>query len=282
MGQDVYINDVQPQLAIPLTTELKLPFYDTLSKHIDFDCFVICVPNGDHQAFIKRAVMLNANMFVEKPISHRVGEIPDLLKEAKAKGLFVMTGYQFRFHPALNALKEKLQGQKIISIRAEFGQYLPDWRAGDYIDYYSCWDDLGGGILLDASHELDYVEWLSGGRIKQVACFCGKRSSLLGDSEDVAEVNLRMDNGVIANVHMDYLQRNYNRWCQVITDTGEYRWQFDRLTDNFDMYRFEMAHLVNCLEKKETPIVTGEQGLHILEVVNSAKRSSGLSKIEEL
>ena len=48
-------------------------------------------------------------------------------------------------------------------MRAEYGQYLPAWRPSrDYRETYTAQSAQGGGILLDASHEIDYVRWIGG------------------------------------------------------------------------------------------------------------------------
>ncbi len=45
----------------------------------------------------------------------------------------------------------------------ECGSYLPDWRPGNnYKKSVSAKKDLGGGVLLELSHELDYIRWIFG------------------------------------------------------------------------------------------------------------------------
>ncbi|MFX7793064.1 Gfo/Idh/MocA family oxidoreductase, partial [Acinetobacter baumannii] len=45
----------------------------------------------------------------------------------------------------------------------EIGQYLPDWRpTKDYRETVSAKTELGGGVLLELSHELDYAQWILG------------------------------------------------------------------------------------------------------------------------
>jgi predicted dehydrogenase len=75
---------------------------------------------------------------------------------------------------------------------------------------YTAKRETGGGIILDASHELDYIRWLLG-EVREVFCFAGKLSSLEVETEDTAEIVLRFENGAMAGVHLDFVQRAYSR-----------------------------------------------------------------------
>jgi predicted dehydrogenase len=181
---------------------------------------------------------------------------------------------------------------QILAVRAEFGSYLPDWRPGrDYRDSYAVRASLGGGILLDAIHELDYLGWLFG-EVTEVFCAAGHRSDLAGDTEDLAETTLRFESGAVGQVHLDYLQRAYRRNLQIIGDRATILWDYPahavvvcgpdtppevtRLADGDpnDMYLEEMRHFVRCLEGRASPVVDGREALRSLRVVEAAKLSS--------
>jgi predicted dehydrogenase len=75
-----------------------------------------------------------------------------------------MTGYNLRFSYSLKRfnelIKKKIVG-KILSVRCEVGQYLPDWRPNkDFRKTVSANKRLGGGVLLELSHEIDYLRWI--------------------------------------------------------------------------------------------------------------------------
>jgi predicted dehydrogenase len=70
------------------------------------------------------------------------------------------------FLPSLIEFKRQIFSEKlgkIYSIRAEIGQYLPGWRPeSDYRICVSVQQKLGGGVLLELSHEIDYLSWIFG------------------------------------------------------------------------------------------------------------------------
>jgi predicted dehydrogenase len=192
-------------------------------------------------------------------------------------------------------VKTLLDDKRVGAVRAarvEFGSYLPEWRPGrDYRENYAVRNELGGGILLDAVHELDYLTWLFGDAA-DVLCTAGHVSELSGDTEDLAEVTIRFESGVLAQVHLDYLQRTYRRNLQVIGDTGTIVWDYpthavsvlapDGASDTEqamdeepnEMYLEELRHFVHRLEGAESHAVDGREALRSLRLVEAAKTSA--------
>ena len=140
-----------------------------------------------------------------------------------------MVGFNLRFLPSLRRVKALLDEKRIgeiLAARAEFGAYLPDWRPGrDYRDNYAIRAAEGGGILLDAIHEFDYLGWLLGD-VAEVWCTAEHRSDLAGDTEDLVEATLRFESGVLGQVHLDYIQRVYRRKLLLIGDGGSIEWDY--------------------------------------------------------
>ena len=75
-------------------------------------------------------------------------------------------------------------------LRCEIGQYLPLWRPGsDYRLGVSANRALGGGVLLELSHELDYLRWIFGD-VDWVQASLERQSALEIDVEDTAHLLL--------------------------------------------------------------------------------------------
>src|SRR5207249_3470503 len=118
----------------------------------------------------------------------------------------------------------------VSSIRVWFGSWLPDWRpAVDYRQSYSARAELGGGVLLDAIHELDLLVWLMGDADFAVAGSIVARVGPLDiDVEDTVRALLRHSTGVVADVSLDYLSRRYRRGVEVIGDRATVRLDWAR------------------------------------------------------
>ena len=259
------------------------------------DAAMICTPPASHVAPARRALDAGLHLFIEKPIASTVAEARPLVEEAERRGRLLAVGFNLRFLPSLRRVKALLEDKrvgKVLAVRAEFGSYLPDWRPGrDYRENYAVRAEQGGGILLDAIHELDYLGWLFG-EVTDVLCTSGHVSDLHGDTEDLAEVTLRFESGVLAQVHLDYLQRVYRRNLQVIGDAGVITWDYPThavtvLTPDArpeamnpddgaanEMYVEELRHFIRCLEGRESPLVDGREALRSLGLVEAAKTSA--------
>ncbi len=193
------------------------------------DAAFICTPPALHVAQAREAVAAGANVFVEKPLGSSLDGVDALIDEVRAARRVAQVGYNLRFDAGLRRVRDLLgEGRigRVLWARAEYGQYLPDWRPGrDYRESYSARRDLGGGVLLDVSHELDYVTWLLGPPI-QVAAMTGRVSRLDVDVDDCATVLLRFADGAQADVHVDFVQRGYSRSLKIAGEDGTILWDF--------------------------------------------------------
>lgn len=191
----------------------------------------VCSPPRFHVSQAAAALRSGAHVFVEKPISHVLDGVDDLIELAKSSEKVVQVGYNLRYHPVFLKVRELVKEGavgRILRVRAEVGQYLPDWRPSqDYRTSYTARRAEGGGILLDASHEIDYVLQLLGCP-SEIACMADTLSNLEVDVEDSAVVLLRFPAGVIADIGVDFVQRVYSRHGKAVGDRGTLAWDFCR------------------------------------------------------
>lgn len=260
------------------------------------DLVFICTPPVFHVAQAIEALKMGAHVFIEKPLSDRLEKVDYLIEEASRRNRVVQVGYNLRFNPGIKRLKQLIDDSvigKVLWARLEVGQYLPDWRPSqDYRENYSARRDLGGGIVLDASHEIDYAIWLLGKPLK-VACMAAKVSQLEVDVEDCATLLLRFETGVQADIHLDFVQRSYTRCCKVVGELGTIEWDysnreikvFDSATglcetrtydfEANDTYVAELEHFLDCIDNNRNPMVDLRQGKLVLEVALAAKAAAG-------
>jgi predicted dehydrogenase len=147
----------------------------------------------------------------------------------------VCVGYNLRFVEPLVQLIGAVHAGEIGEIRTArvwFGSWLPGWRAHDYRDTYSAQRALGGGVLLDAIHELDEVVWLFGDdRFEVAGALVQQLSDLEVDVEDSVRALLVHESGAPVEIALDYLSRAYRRGIEVVgsTATLRYDWASERL-----------------------------------------------------
>ena len=128
------------------------------ARLVDPDIIIICSKTSDHYNDLKlvEKTFKNKTVLVEKPLF-------DKNKNFKIKNNKIIVGYNLRYHPIIQFLKEKIKNKKIFSVYIFCGSYLPHWRKGrNYKKSYSSSKKNGGGVLLDLSHEIDYIQWIFG------------------------------------------------------------------------------------------------------------------------
>lgn len=266
---------------------------DALARHPQ--AAVIANPAPLHISTALDLAEAGVSLLVEKPFSNSLEGVNDLISLCKERSLTLMVAYNLRFHPALIALQQAASSGKIgklLSCRAEVGQYLPDWRPNaDYRRGVSARADLGGGAVLELSHELDYTRWIMG-EVQTVSAQTSLLSGLEMDVEDTAEITLKFTSGAFGSVHVDMIQRTPARTCKLIGSEGTLVWDGLAHTvkcfsagawediytpqnlDRNGMYIEEIRHFLHCVRTGETPLVSGEDGKRVLEIALAARRSS--------
>jgi predicted dehydrogenase len=177
------------------------------------DVVFVCNPSALHLAVALPAVEAGVHLFLEKPVSHTLDGVADLVAAVEARGVVAAVGCQLRFHPCLRRLRDLLAGGavgRVVAARVQVGEYLPGWHPyEDYRTGYAARRDLGGGVVLTLVHELDYVYWLFG-LPRRLWAVGGQLSRLELDVEDTASVLLEYERDgrpLPVHVQMDYLQR---------------------------------------------------------------------------
>lgn len=268
---------------------------------------VIANPATHHLDIAIPLAEAGIHLLIEKPISSSVDDVSNLIDICKDRNLILMTGYNLRFLTSLQQFREFIFSKRIgqaLSVRAEIGQYLPSWRPdSDYRQTVSAKSELGGGVLLELSHEIDYLRWLFG-EIEWVSAILKKQSELDIDVEDTAHLVIGFEHEVqtkpvIANLNMDFIRHDTTRNCTVICENGTLRWNaLSGVVDLFEQgasewqilfteeqqqrdgtYIEEWKHFLKCIDKEETPRVSGRDGLKVLQVIEAIRQSSSTGKL---
>ena len=260
---------------------------------------VISNPAPFHLPFARALAKVGSHLLIEKPLSDTWRGAVSLIQPVHGNQIFLL-GYNLRYLPSLKFLKKHiLEGSvgRVLSVRCEVGQNLPSWRPyEDYRKSASARRELGGGVLLELSHELDYLCWLFG-EVQWVRATLGNQSDLEIDVEDTVHMTLAFARQntvpILATVNMDLIRYDRTRQCTVIGDKGSLRWNainnsveiysagasswktlFVNIPESNQSYLAEWQHLVACIDGFEDPLVTIEDGLYVLKIVDAARLSS--------
>lgn len=209
----------------------SLSVFSSLSQALSsssFDAAIICTPTACHCADAKKVLTAKIPLiYLEKPVSNALEGVNELLFLAQQYSNTIVVGYDLHFDKGLQKVKHLLAENaigNIVSVNAQVGQYLPDWRPQqDYRKGMSAKKETGGGVMLDLIHEFDYLLWLIG-TPSLVACQYVNTGTLDIETEDVCEVLFRFTNGIIGTIHLDYLQQKLVRNCLISGSEGSINW----------------------------------------------------------
>tara|TARA_B110000263_G_scaffold236413_1_gene235745 strand:+ start:255 stop:1277 length:1023 start_codon:yes stop_codon:yes gene_type:complete len=270
------------------------------------DIAIISNPSPLHIDTAIPLAKAGVHLFIEKPISSSTKGIKELISLTKKNNCKLMVGYNLRFSKSLKFFREKILSLsigKLLSIRAEVGQHLDYWRPHTkYTDGVSAQKKLGGGVLLELSHELDYLSWIFG-PIYWVFGYLTKQSDLDIDVEDITHCILgfqdkNTNHDLVANLSMDFIRQDSVRQCYVVGELGTLRWdginhsvelysknqkQWDILykdqEDRNFSYKEELNHFLECITNDNLPLISAESAFDTLKTIDSIRKSANQRKV---
>ena len=135
-----------------------------------------------------------------------------------------------RFNPLISFIKKIVNKEKFWSINIICGSYLPMWRKNiDYKKSSSAKRKSGGGVLLDLSHELDYIQWLFG-KIKLDYVYINKLSDLKISTEDFLSLSGKTKRSKRLQLELNYFSKNTTR--RIIADGKNLSLNIDLIEKN--------------------------------------------------
>ena len=262
---------------------------------------VIANPAPYHLTIAQSLAQIGVHLLIEKPLSNATAGVAQLLQTCKEQGNVLLTGYNLRYLPSLQRFRallfEGLIG-KVLSVRCEIGQYLPSWRPdADYRQGVSASSTLGGGVLLELSHEIDYLRWLFGD-VDWVRATLSRQSDLELDVEDTAHLILGFlplseNHQLICSLTLDFIRRDTTRLCTAIGSKGSLRWDgitgqvsiyptdgngwvslFHQQHHRDESYLAEWRNFLACVTGMASPMITGEDGFKVLRIIEAARSSA--------
>jgi len=287
-----------------------LPVETDLRRALDHKPHAVIVanPTALHLDVAVPAAEAGCHLLLEKPVSDSRARLDDLKAALQRGGGKALVGFQFRFHPGLQRIRQLLESNAVgrpVSVRAAWSEYLPGWHPWeDHRQGYAARPDLGGGVVLTLSHPLDYLPWLFG-EVEQLWAFTGRQGLGL-EVEDTAEIGLRFKTGVLGSLHLDYVRRPAQHLIQIVGTDGTIHWDnadgavqlaqagangrpgdwqttpapagFERNT----MFLAEMRHFIDVAQGRSEPACTLDEGIRALELALAVTRSAREKSIESI
>ncbi len=250
----------------------------------DPDIAFITNPTSLHVKTARQCAEAGCHLFIEKPLSDSLDGVDELIEAADNADVVTHVGCQLRFHPVIQDVRSALDDEiigDVYSFRAYAGSYLPDWRPEqDYRKSYSAKSELGGGVVLDLIHEIDYAHWLFG-PIETLTGYTNQISHLDIETEDITEFVCRTA-GQIGSFHLDYIRPTERRDLEVIGECGVIEADLNKGTvtidsknrkqitehefERDDLFRRQLDYFRGCIDSPDVSMNNLTQAKKTLQV----------------
>ncbi len=238
---------------------------------LGIDAAVIAAPTHLHHELALACIRRGVHVLVEKPIASNVEEGRALTAAAKRAGVTLMVGHVERFNPAVQAIKEAIRGEDILSIAIT--------RVGPFPPRMS-----NVGVVIDlAVHDIDLIRWFTDSEIVEVQPLL---KSAVAEREDIALLQFRTASGVLAHINTNWLTPFKARTVHIATRkkyliadllTRQVSECFGFQADgsysmrhlsvgHAEPLRAELLDFVRAVGVGQSPAVTGEEGVASLEI----------------
>ena len=276
---DIYENFYDFKSALSWSPEGVI-LSNPASCHLDYGIF-----------FAKNGIPI----LIEKPIgTGNESEKSWSLLNKLSKSNYIQIGYVFRHEEGVLYLKKILR--KIGRIfEADFSciSWLPDWRPTlNYLDSVSSNKELGGGVLLELSHELDIANWILGD-YKVDFSYLNNTNQLDIDVEDQAFIHAINDEGCSITFRLNFCSKKIHRMIflqgingyiklDLINNNLEYKINGKQIENinykkNIDLkYKMQLVNFFESIENKFNPSCTVNDGLKVLNHIKKIKLTNNL------
>lgn len=289
------------EILVWSTQNLGSEPFDSTSSFADVTVFkpdlaIICGAASTRLDAIEALPPHTRGILIEKPFAVDYQQGLALSAEIEKRRYFAQVGYNLRFSQSLAVFKATIEARHlgdVLSVRAETGQHLGSWRAGqDYRNTVSAQNALGGGVLRELSHELDYLMWIFGD-VKWVSAWHGRQSELEIDVEDSAHITLCFEDseakpGLVGQLNLDFFRRDPTRFVTAICESGSVRWDgisgvieqwvdgdsgwnllYSEVAEGPSTYTLQWEALVQAAEGGINAGATVEDGLKVMALIEA-------------
>jgi predicted dehydrogenase len=255
----------------------------------ELDAVVLATPVPTHSELAIAVARAGKHCFVEKPLATSAADAETAVAAARDAGKVLMVGHLLEYHPAVVRLKQLVDDGELGSLYYVYGNRLNLGKLR--ADENALWS-LG-------AHDVSVVLHLIGEEPDVCACYVRE------GVEDVVFCYLRFPSGVVAHLHLSWLDPHKERrmtvvgarrmatfddmlvegklsiydkgfdedarsWGEYITRSGDV---FQPRIANAEPLRVECEHFVACVRDGTTPRSDGASGLRVVRVLERLQRS---------
>jgi predicted dehydrogenase len=266
---------------------------DELLADGELDAIALATPVPTHAELAIAVARAGKHCFVEKPLATSAADAEAAVEAAADARRVLMVGHLLEYHPAVVRLKQLVDGDELGPLYYVYGNRLNLGKLR--ADENALWS-LG-------AHDVSVVLHLIGEEPDE--CLAHGASYVQPGIQDVVFCYLRFPSGVVAHLHLSWLDPHKERrltvvgarrmatfddmvvegklavydkgfdedarsWGEYITRSGDI---FSPQIANAEPLRLECEHFVQCIRDGAAPRSDGSSGLRVVRVLERLQRS---------
>jgi myo-inositol 2-dehydrogenase / D-chiro-inositol 1-dehydrogenase len=287
-------------------------WYDDIDKLInDSGCEVvdICLPNYLHATATLKAAAAGKHIIIEKPLAVTLEEADSMIAATKSAGVKLMYAEELCFAPKYERVRQLV---KEGAIGDTYMLKQSEKHSGPHSDWFYDIKLSGGGVLMDMGcHGIAWFRWMLN-NAKATSVYASMNTVLHKNrttAEDNSVVIIEFENGVTGVVENSWAKHGGMDDKSEVHGTGgviyadlfmgnaaiayskhgfgyamekadtTMGWSFPIFEEAFNQgYPHELKHFIECVQQDKEPVVTGEDGRAVLEIIYAAYASAGQGK----
>lgn len=279
---------------------------DALIRDSGCDVVDICLPNYLHAEATLKAAAAGKHIIIEKPLSVTLEEADAMIAACRNAGVKLMYAEELCFAPKYERVRQLVKEGAIGEI---YMLKQSEKHSGPHSDWFYDINLAGGGVLMDMGcHAIGWFRWMLN-NAKAVSVYASMNTVLhkgRTKGEDNSVVIIEFENGVTAvaedswakhggmddrsevhgtggvvyadlfmgNSAIAYSKNGYGYAMEKADTTVG--WSFTVFEEVFNQgYPHELRHFIDCVQHDRQPLVTGEDGRAVLEIIYAAYASAG-------
>jgi myo-inositol 2-dehydrogenase / D-chiro-inositol 1-dehydrogenase len=287
-------------------------WYDNLDAIIQSsgaDVIDICLPNFLHAEATLKAAAAGKHIIIEKPLAVTLEEADAMISACKKAGVKLMYAEELCFAPKYERVRQMVNEGAIGDI---YMLKQSEKHSGPHSDWFYDVNLSGGGVLMDMGcHGIAWFRWmLKNAKVKSVyATMSTVYHKQRTKAEDNSVVIIEFENGVtgvvenswakhggmddrsevygtggvvyadlfMGNAAIAYSKNGYGYAMEKADTTVG--WTFTIFEEAFNQgYPQELKHFIDCVQNNKEPLVTGDDGRAVLEIIYAAYASAAQGK----
>ncbi len=278
---------------------------DKLLSESDVQVVDICLPNYLHYEACMKAAHAQKHIIIEKPLAMTLEQADEMIAICREKNLLLMYAEELCFAPKYERVRALVERGAVGEV---YMLKQAEKHSGPHSDWFYQKETAGGGVMMDMGcHALAWFRWMTGNaKIKSIyADMKTVYHNKITDCEDSTITIVEFENGVTAmaedswakhggmddrievygsggvsyadlfrgNSALTYSTEGYDYAMEKAGSTQG--WTFTVFEEAFNQgYPQELAHFIDCVRTGKTPVVTGEDGRAVLEMIYAAYASA--------